>query len=115
MALLPHASGAFTTRSAQCARDFAFAPELFQQTNLYTPYNRLLHRGVFEPDDVRLLAAVYEKVLCTVGVVDRKDPRAELIAKKVVQLAQAGERDPECLKDLAIEELQQSRDIASNS
>jgi len=32
----------------------------------------------------------------------------------VVQLAQAGERDPECLKDLAIEELQQSRDIASN-
>ena len=76
---------------------------------------RLLRRGVFEPDDVRLLATVYEKVLCTVGVVDRKDPRAELIARKVVQLAQAGERDPECLKDLAIEELQQSRDIASNS
>ena len=74
---------------------------------------RLLRRGVFEPDDVRLLATVYEKVLCTVGV-DRKDPRAELIAKKVVQLAQAGERDPECLKDLAIEELQQSREIASN-
>jgi hypothetical protein len=71
---------------------------------------RLLRRGVFEPDDVRLLATVYEKVLGTVGVVDRKDPRAELIAKKVVQLAQAGERDPECLKDLAIEELQQSRD-----
>jgi hypothetical protein len=58
---------------------------------------RLLHRGVFEPDDVRLLATVYEKVLSTVGVVDRKDPRAELIARKVVQLAQAGERDPECL------------------
>jgi hypothetical protein len=78
-------------------------------------FTRLLRRGVFEPDDVRLLATVYEKVLGTVGVVDRKDPRAELIAKKVVQLAQAGERDPECLKDLAIEELQQSRDIASNS
>jgi hypothetical protein len=76
---------------------------------------RLLRRGVFEPDDVRLLATVYEKVLGTVGVVDKKDPRAELIAKKVVQLAQAGERDPECLKELAIEELQQSRDIASNS
>ena len=75
---------------------------------------RLLRRSVFEPDDVRLLATVYEKVLGTVGVVDRKDPRAELIAKRVVQLAQAGERDPECLKDLAIEELQQSRDIASN-
>jgi hypothetical protein len=88
MALLPRASGAFTTRSDQRARDFAFA--------------------------LRLLATVFEKVLCTVGVVDRKDPRAELIARKVVQLAQAGERDPECLKDLAIEELQQSRDIASN-
>jgi hypothetical protein len=31
---------------------------------------RLLRRGVFEPDDVRLLATVYEKVLCTVGIVD---------------------------------------------
>jgi hypothetical protein len=38
-ALQPRASGAFTTRSKQRARDFAFTPELFQQTNLCTPFN----------------------------------------------------------------------------
>jgi hypothetical protein len=135
MALLQRV-GAFKRAAIIVRKDFAFAPELLQQTNLCTPSNtsspyegrsrgctwkrshmaiyRLLRKGVFEPDDVRLLATVYEKILGAVGVVDRKDPRAELVAKKVVQLAQAGERDPECLKELAIEELQQSRDIASN-
>ena len=67
---------------------------------------QLLRRGVFEPDDVCLLAAVYEDALNIVGLVDSKDPLAELIARRVIQVAQAGERDPECLKDLAIEELQ---------
>jgi hypothetical protein len=75
---------------------------------------RLLRREVFEPEDVRLLATVYEDVLNTVGLVDRKSPLAEQIAKRVVQVAQAGERDPESLKDLALEAVQQSRKTASS-
>ena len=67
---------------------------------------RLLRREVFEPDDIRLLATVYEDALRTVGIVDRKGPLAEQIAKRVVQLAQAGERDPENLRDLALEVVQ---------
>jgi hypothetical protein len=74
---------------------------------------RLLRRHVFEPDDVRLLAAVYEDVLNIVGLVDRKDPLAELIARRVIQLAQAGDRDPQSLKDLVLEGVQQSRETAT--
>jgi hypothetical protein len=75
---------------------------------------RLLRRDVFEPDDIRLLASVLEEVLTAVGPVERNDPMAELIARKLVQLAQAGERDPECLRDLVIEVVQQSRDGLSS-
>jgi hypothetical protein len=41
-------------------------------------------------------------VLKALGLVDRRDPATELIAKRLVELAQAGERDPQCLKDLTI-------------
>ena len=67
---------------------------------------RLLRRYVFEPEDLRLLGIVYEDVLKALGLVDRKDPATELIAKRLVELAQVGERDPQCLKDLTIEFVQ---------
>ena len=68
---------------------------------------RLLRRRVFEPEDLRLLGIVYEDVLKALGLVNRKDPATELIAKRLVELAQAGERDPQCLKDLTIEFVQE--------
>jgi hypothetical protein len=67
---------------------------------------RLLQRHVFEPDDVHLLALVYEDVLKALGLVDRNDPATELIAKRLIEVAKAGERDPQCLKDLTIEVVQ---------
>jgi len=64
---------------------------------------RLLRREVFEPDDLRLLAIVYEDIVKALGVADRKAPLGELIARKLIELAKAGERDPESLKELTIE------------
>jgi len=67
---------------------------------------RLLQRHVFEPDDVRMLGLVYEDVLKALGLVDRNDPATELIAKRLIEVAKAGERDPQFLKDLTIEVVQ---------
>ena len=64
---------------------------------------RLLRREVFEPEDLRLLAIVYEDIVKALGVIDRKAPVGELIARKLIELAKAGERDPESLKELTIE------------
>jgi hypothetical protein len=64
---------------------------------------RLLRREVFEPEDLRLLAIIYEDIAKAMDVIDRKAPVGELIARKLIELAKAGERDPESLKELTIE------------
>jgi hypothetical protein len=69
---------------------------------------RLLHRGqfVYEPELVDLMGWVYEDVVRALGLVDRAAPVTELIAKKILELTKAGERDPARLKDLTIQAFQ---------
>jgi len=69
---------------------------------------RLLRREVFEPEDVHLLATVYEDIAKALGVTDRNAPVSQLIARKLIELAQAGERDPDSLKELTIDAVQTS-------
>jgi hypothetical protein len=42
------------------------------------------------------------------GVTDRNTPVSQLIARKLIELAQAGERDPDSLKELTIDAVQTS-------
>jgi hypothetical protein len=69
---------------------------------------RLLRREIFEPEDLRLLAMLYEEIAKTLGVTDQNVPISQLIARKLIELAQAGERDPESLKELTIDAVQAS-------
>ena len=61
-------------------------------------YEILRRQGVFAPDEVAMLGKVFEDVLRTLGLVDRKDPMTEMVAKKLVDLATAGMRDPDRLR-----------------
>ena len=54
-------------------------------------------------------AKVFEDVLQTLGLVDRKDPLTEMVAKKVVELATSGIRDPARLKALTVRALIQQQ------
>ena len=69
---------------------------------------RLLHQGqfVYEPELLDLMSWVYEDVLKAMGLVDRAAPVTELIAKKIIELTKAGERDPARMRDLTIQALQ---------
>jgi len=49
---------------------------------------------------------VYEDVFKALGLVDRAAPVTELIAKKIIELTKAGERDPARMRDLTIQALQ---------
>jgi hypothetical protein len=69
---------------------------------------RLLRREVFEPEDLRLLATVYEDTAKTLGVTDQNGPVRELIARKLIELAEAGERDPDSLKELTVDAVRTS-------
>jgi hypothetical protein len=64
------------------------------------PIHRLIETGVFAPEEVAMMSGVFEDVL---GLVDRTDPMTTMVASKVIELAQAGERDPDRLKRLTLE------------
>jgi hypothetical protein len=71
------------------------------------PIYRLLEPGVFEPEQIATLANVFDDVLKTLGLADRSDPVTTMVARKVIEIAQTGERDPHRLKQLAIEAFQE--------
>jgi hypothetical protein len=51
-------------------------------------------QDVFTPEEVTVLGDVFEDVLQTLGLVDRKDPTTEMVAKKVIELAMAAYMRP---------------------
>ncbi len=73
------------------------------------PIYRLLEREAFAPEDVALMGNVFEDLLQTLGLVDREDPVATLVAQKVIELAQTGVREPIQLKRLTLEAFGLSR------
>lgn len=62
------------------------------------PYNQ-----VFEPADIEVLTRAYESALQALDLTDRGDVRAEAVAKRIIELARLGERDPIRLRDYALE------------
>jgi hypothetical protein len=66
-------------------------------------YELFRNQGVFTPEEVTVLGNVFEDVLRRLGLVDRNDPLAEMIAKKVVEFATAGIREPDRLKAVTIQ------------
>jgi hypothetical protein len=71
------------------------------------PIDRLLQRKnvPMEPEEIRRLTTAYEQALRGLGLVDRDDPLSEIVAKKVIKIAQGGVRDPADIAALAIMEL----------
>jgi hypothetical protein len=72
-------------------------------------YELLRRQDVFTPEEVTALGNVFDDVLQTLGLVDREDPMTEMIAKKTVELATAGVRDPNRLKALTIQAFTQQQ------
>jgi len=60
---------------------------------------------VFGPDTIAALAAALEDALHQLRLTDRNDPAATIVAKRIIELARQGERDPIRLLDQAIQSL----------
>jgi hypothetical protein len=70
------------------------------------PIHRLLQKKKStEPEEVSRLTTAYEQALRGIGLVDRDDPLSEMVAKKVIEIAKSGVRDPADIAALAIVEL----------
>jgi hypothetical protein len=70
------------------------------------PIDRLVKEAAFDPEDVQAIVAAYEAALARLGLKDRSDPAAEMVARKIVEIARDGERDPERLSDRVVKSLQ---------
>jgi len=57
------------------------------------------------PEDIRRLTTAFEHALRTLGIVDRGDPLAELLARKIIEVAQTGIREPADISAQAIKEI----------
>ena len=68
--------------------------------------SRTNDNAAFDPQAVKALALAYDDACAVLHVVDRADPRATIVAKKIIEHAQQGERDPIRLRDLVLIELQ---------
>ncbi|KGJ70735.1 hypothetical protein ACVILJ_001207 [Bradyrhizobium diazoefficiens] len=69
------------------------------------PIYRLLQNLPMGPEEVNRMTTAFDKALRTIGIKDRSDPMAEMIAKKIVEIAQTGVRDPAEISAQAIREL----------
>jgi hypothetical protein len=67
------------------------------------PIYRVFQGQAFEPEQVAMLAQVFDDVLPLLGLTDREDLVTTLVARKIIELAQSGVRDPATLKRLILE------------
>jgi len=66
----------------------------------------LREQGIsFDPDFVKSLTIAYHAVLHQLGLVDHEDGATLLVAKRIVDLALLGERDPERLSAATVQAL----------
>jgi hypothetical protein len=72
------------------------------------PIVRFLQNSAFDPEAIRVLTAAFEKACKDLGLVDRTDPLTELLAKRIIEAAQTGERDPARIEQRALEGLGKS-------
>jgi hypothetical protein len=65
---------------------------------IVVPIGPLLLNSRFTPEEVTVLLGVFEEAIQDLGLVDRTDPAVALVAKRVIELARKGERNPAFLR-----------------
>jgi hypothetical protein len=71
--------------------------------------HRRFESFAFRPEEVQCIGKAYDDALSALGLVSRDDPATRLVAKKIIEIAQTGERDPIKIRRRAIEKLGTSR------
>ncbi|HTP92448.1 MAG TPA: hypothetical protein VMJ52_11965 [Xanthobacteraceae bacterium] len=66
---------------------------------------RLLQQSAFMPEDIDRIATAYEDCLVALKLADRSDPITEILARKIIEIAQTGMRDSAQISRLALREL----------
>jgi hypothetical protein len=82
-----------------------FAQVVSRGWEIAVPLTAYLEGGVFEPQQIGAMTAAFEAVCRSLQLADRTDPLIEIVARKVIEIAATGERNPDRLRVLVLEEL----------
>jgi hypothetical protein len=85
-------------RLAQAANSTGVAEQISM------PISQFLGNSKFDPETKRIIGLAFEMTRLALGVPDRGDIANELIAKRIIELAKAGERNPDLLCESAVKE-----------
>jgi hypothetical protein len=66
------------------------------------PLYRLLQNCAFDAEAVEAMSAAFEEACHVLGLAERTDPLRDMVARKIIDCAQTGERDPARLRDCAL-------------
>ncbi len=70
------------------------------------PIIQLLQYEAFSPEDIGLITGAFESAVIVLRLTDRDDPETvERVARKIIECARTGERDPILLRNNAIKAL----------
>jgi hypothetical protein len=62
----------------------------------------LLSSGAFSPEDIATITTAFEESLRALGLADRTDPAVNMVARRMFEVAERGERDPIVLRDAVL-------------
>jgi hypothetical protein len=65
----------------------------------------LLRSQAFDPELIDTMATVFEDILRDLKLTDRTDPLATIIANKVIEAVQTGERDPQRIQEKVLQSM----------
>jgi hypothetical protein len=66
------------------------------------PVTRYLQEGVFDPAAIEVMATAFGAVCESLQLATRDDPLTEIVARKVIEIAGTGERDPARIRALTL-------------
>jgi hypothetical protein len=72
------------------------------------PLTPFLKEATFDPEAIRAMTTAFEAVCQALRLAPRSDSVAEIVARKVIEVAGTGERDPERIRDLVLLALDES-------
>jgi hypothetical protein len=61
--------------------------------------------GVFTPEEIAVITTAFEDTLNALGLVDHQDPAVTMVAKRMIEIARGGERDPILLREAVLKAL----------
>lgn len=71
-------------------------------------YGLIKQEAVFSPEEITAITKAFEAALQGLGLVNRSDLVAETVARKIIELARTGERDPDRLCEQVLKSYGQS-------